>query len=151
MLRRANEIDVVIALDATAPPDIVDGLAMTGGREYAKRYEHPFPILPEDMSTLQTPDATVLEEYEDGETGTEARPRVVYFPLVQNPEYSEFDPQTNTLEGGYCSSFNFVYSKEQVDELSGLTTSLIHRNVDVLKETLRNAVMDRRRRRMSEF
>ena len=47
-------------------------------------------------------------------------PVVIYMPLIKNEKYSKkFDPKK--AESGYCNTFNFLYSKKQFDELSGLT------------------------------
>lgn len=50
-------------------------------------------------------------------------PTIIYLPLLRNDSFSpSFCPRENALtKGGYCSTFNFNYTKEQVMELSGLT------------------------------
>jgi len=50
-------------------------------------------------------------------------PTIIYLPLLRNDSFSKtFCPRENALtKGGYCSTFNFNYTKEQVMELSGLT------------------------------
>ena len=68
-------------------------------------------------------------------------PIVIYLPLKTNPGYSDFDPQENQRAGGYCSTFNFSMTREQVEELSGLTQYNLTQSLDIIKETIMD-VMD---------
>lgn len=61
---------------------------------------------------------------------------LVYFPLIVNENYDpEFDPQT----AEFCSTWNFVYSSEQVNKLHGLAEANVKDNLEkvrkVIKET----------------
>ncbi|KAL9552456.1 hypothetical protein MBANPS3_003755 [Mucor bainieri] len=61
---------------------------------------------------------------------------LVYFPLIVNENYDpEFDPQT----AEFCSTWNFVYSSEQVNKLHGLGEANVKDNLEkvrkVIKET----------------
>jgi phospholipase A2 len=61
---------------------------------------------------------------------------LVYFPLIVNEAYDpDFDPQT----AEFCSTWNFVYSSEQVNKLHGLTEANIKDNLEkvckVIKDT----------------
>ncbi|KAI9011985.1 acyl transferase/acyl hydrolase/lysophospholipase, partial [Phycomyces nitens] len=52
---------------------------------------------------------------------------LLYFPLIQNEDYDrEFDPQT----AEFCSTWNFVYTSEQVTKLSGLAEANFKENLD---------------------
>lgn len=57
-------------------------------------------------------------------------------PLKKNPNYSDFDPQENQRSGGYCSTFNFSMTRDQVEELSGLTQANFMESLDIIKQTI---------------
>jgi phospholipase A2 len=66
---------------------------------------------------------------------------VVYLPLIVNDDYDpDFDPQT----AEFCSTWNFVYSPEQVNKLHGLGEANIKQNTDKIREVFR-AVWERKR------
>lgn len=61
---------------------------------------------------------------------------IVYFPLIVNEKYDpEFDPQN----AEFCSTWNFVYTSEQVNKLHGLAEANMKDNLEkvrkVIKET----------------
>lgn len=61
---------------------------------------------------------------------------IVYFPLIVNEKYDpEFDPQN----AEFCSTWNFVYTSEQVNKLHGLAEANVKENLEkvrkVIKET----------------
>ncbi|KAI8878564.1 FabD/lysophospholipase-like protein [Backusella circina FSU 941] len=66
---------------------------------------------------------------------------LVYLPLIVNGDYDpDFDPQT----AEFCSTWNFVYSPEQVNKLHGLGEANIKQNKDKIREVFR-AVWERKR------
>ncbi|KAF9210820.1 hypothetical protein BGZ59_008896 [Podila verticillata] len=60
---------------------------------------------------------------------------LVYFPLIPNQEYKEFNPSSEA----FCSTFNFEVKEEQVELLAGLAEKNFGKAVEdvrkVLKET----------------
>lgn len=69
---------------------------------------------------------------------------LVYFPLIVNENYDpEFDPQS----AEFCSTWNFVYTSEQVNKLHGLAEANIKDNLEkvrkVVKETWERKRNDR--------
>lgn len=75
---------------------------------------------------------------------------LVYLPLIANPRYEEgFDPQTSE----YCSTWNLVYTGEQVDELAGLAGKNWAEGVDRVRWELRRVWENKRKEReeRSEF
>ncbi|CAO3617653.1 unnamed protein product [Mucor hiemalis] len=61
---------------------------------------------------------------------------IVYFPLIVNDKYDpKFDPQS----AEFCSTWNFVYTSEQVNKLHGLAEANVKDNLEkvrkVIKET----------------
>ncbi|KAL7334172.1 hypothetical protein PS15p_202979 [Mucor circinelloides] len=85
---------------------------------------------------------TIPSSSDDASTTTTSYPEntnpitLVYFPLIVNENYDpEFDPQT----AEFCSTWNFVYSSEQVNKLHGLAEANVKDNLEkvrkVIKET----------------
>ncbi|KAI8379657.1 acyl transferase/acyl hydrolase/lysophospholipase [Radiomyces spectabilis] len=67
---------------------------------------------------------------------------VVYYPLIVNDNYDpEFDPQT----AEFCSTWNFVYTAEQVAKLSDLAEANVKDNIDKTRQVLK-AVWERKRK-----
>ncbi|KAG0177885.1 hypothetical protein DFQ28_005226 [Apophysomyces sp. BC1034] len=67
---------------------------------------------------------------------------VIYFPLIVNDNYDpDFDPQS----AEFCSTWNFVYTAEQVSKLSGLSETNVKDNVQDVKEVMK-AVWERKRK-----
>lgn len=54
--------------------------------------------------------------------------------------YSTFDPQEVQRAGGYCSTFNFNMTTEQVQELSGLSEYNMTIADPVIKETIKQVI-----------
>ena len=67
-------------------------------------------------------------------------PVVIYLPLKHNALYSDFDPQEVQRAGGYCSTFNFNMTKEQIKELSGLSQFNMTMADPVIKETIKKVI-----------
>jgi phospholipase A2 len=71
-------------------------------------------------------------------------PTIVYLPLLRNPAYDiEFDPRENFLQGGFCSTLNFKYTSEQIDQLSGLTEFTLLEARPILKEIIRTVAEEK--------
>ncbi|KAI7898671.1 acyl transferase/acyl hydrolase/lysophospholipase [Cokeromyces recurvatus] len=70
---------------------------------------------------------------------------LVYFPLIVNKNYDpEFDPQT----AEFCSTWNFVYSSEQVNKLHGLAKANIKNNLEKVRKVIRETWKRKRDERL---
>ncbi|XP_004363870.2 hypothetical protein CAOG_03031 [Capsaspora owczarzaki ATCC 30864] len=79
-------------------------------------------------------------------------PIIVYFPMLANPEYSsKFDPLQNLAAGGYCSTFNMHFTREQVEEMAGLTHFNVRRNVEMVRAAFRDVVDNKHKARMRQL
>ncbi|KAJ1962386.1 hypothetical protein IWQ62_003548, partial [Dispira parvispora] len=60
---------------------------------------------------------------------------LVYYPLLANPDYEvvDFDPAT----AAFCSTYNFSYTREQVQHLARLSQYNFDQEVEHLRATLR--------------
>ncbi|EXJ77058.1 phospholipase A2 [Capronia epimyces CBS 606.96] len=71
----------------------------------------------------------------------EAGLAVVYFPLIPNPKVKGVDPDKTD----YMSTWNFVYTPEQIDDVVALAKANFEEGADVTKQTVR-AVYERKKR-----
>ena len=70
---------------------------------------------------------------------------IVYFPLIINENYDpEFDPQS----AEFCSTWNFVYTSEQVNKLHGLTEANVKDNVEKIRKVLKETWQRKREERL---
>ncbi|KAF7724212.1 hypothetical protein EC973_001231 [Apophysomyces ossiformis] len=107
--------------------------------------ENPYPLGPCNIFTSSTTETTATGSGKERETTYPERINpitIIYFPLIGNDSYDpDFDPQT----AEFCSTWNFVYTADQVSKLSGLAERNMRDNVDQIKSVLRT-VWERKRR-----
>jgi len=127
LLRRERGSDVIIALDQSSAPDIYSTRSVAIAQQWAKEEGLPFPECTEALKVDESQaNHTVASKQRctiiPGDV-TRGIPTIIYIPLLRNVAFSpSFCPRLNGLtKGGYCSTFNFCYSADQVMELSGLT------------------------------
>jgi phospholipase A2 len=70
---------------------------------------------------------------------------VVYFPFLKNPKVPGIDPTTSD----FMSTWNFVYTPEQVDSVVDLARANFHEGAERTKSTVR-AVYERKKKRREE-
>lgn len=70
---------------------------------------------------------------------------VVYFPLLPNPKVEGVDPD----KSDYLSTWNFIYSPEQIDKVAELAKTNFEEGADITKRTVR-AVYERRKKERLE-
>lgn len=75
----------------------------------------------------------------------EAGIAVVYFPLLPNPKVEGVDPD----KSDYLSTWNFIYTPEQIDKVVELAKTNFAEGEDVTKRTVR-AVYERKRKQRKE-
>ncbi|KAK5220110.1 hypothetical protein LTR72_007641 [Exophiala xenobiotica] len=78
-------------------------------------------------------------------TRPEAGIAVVYFPLLPNEKVSGVDPDTSD----YMSTWNFIYTPEQIDKVVSLARANFEEGKDVTKRTVR-AVYERKKKERME-
>ncbi|KAL0096298.1 acyl transferase/acyl hydrolase/lysophospholipase [Phycomyces blakesleeanus] len=163
LLRQGRDVDVILAVDLSA--DIQTAHHFDRAEGYAKRrgvkgwpVDAGWPKQHHSSKTNDYPLGTctvfashALETETEEATGetyqTKAqRVTVVYFPFILNKAFDpEFDPQT----AEFCSTWNFVYTSDQVNKLEGLAEKNWTENIDQVREVLRK-VWDRKRRQRLE-
>ena len=70
---------------------------------------------------------------------------IVYFPFIQNPKVEGVDPDASP----FLSTWNFIYSKEEIDKVVALARANFEAGRDQTKRTVR-AVYERKRARRLE-
>jgi phospholipase A2 len=103
-----------------------------------------------DTCTVFTSSSSETTPADDGNSTTTYPENVnpvtlVYFPLIVNPNYDpEFDPQTSE----FCSTWNFVYSSEQVTKLQGLAEANVKDNLDKVRQVFKETWKRKRDERL---
>jgi phospholipase A2 len=93
----------------------------------------------ERVTTDESPSKLVEEDWELMKE--DAGVTVVYFPLLANPKVPGVDPKTSD----YLSTWNFVYSPEQIDNVVSLARANFDEGADQTKRTIR-AVYERKKK-----
>ncbi|KAI8143261.1 acyl transferase/acyl hydrolase/lysophospholipase [Fennellomyces sp. T-0311] len=142
LLREGREADVIIAIDLSA--DIQTSAHFDRAEGYANRRGisgWPVGAGWPKQGTLGTCTVFASQTYDQQPIA------VVYFPLITNPSYDPaYDPQTNQV----LSTWNFVYSADQVAKLTGLAEKNWNDNVEQVKHVLRQVWQRKRTMRLNQ-
>ncbi|KAI7875620.1 FabD/lysophospholipase-like protein [Lichtheimia hyalospora FSU 10163] len=151
LLRKGRDVDVIFAIDLSA--DIQTAPHFERAEGYVRRRGiEGWPMgagWPKDNEqglgtcTVFASEATEKpEQHTTSNMNPDHHPvTLIYFPLISNPNYDpEFDPQT----AEFCSTWNFVYSPGQVQQLMDLAETNFNDNVDHVRQVLRK-VWERKR------
>lgn len=162
LLRKGRDVDLIIAFDLSA--DIESAPHLQRAEGYAKRRgivgwpsgaAWPPSTDSDKNYTLGTctvfTTASSEEAVSDSQSAVEYPERinpitVAYFPLINNERYdADFDPQT----AEFCSTWNFVYTSDQVAKLAGLAEVNWRDNVDKVKQAMKDIWERKRSRRQT--
>ena len=148
LLRKERGSDIIIALDQSSAPDIYSSVSMDILQKFAAEEKMPWPdcsaMLATDPSKVGTP-----QEKHSAANGVRCTivpgdvakgiPTIIYMPLLRNNNFDEkFCPRENALtKGGFCSTFNFQYTADQVMQLSGLTRQNIKDSLEEIKACIK--------------
>lgn len=128
LLRKERAVDIIIVIDNSAG---TTGDELRKTEQYFKQKGLSFPTI--DYTRVHNT-ITVFEDAEHPAT-----PIIVYMPLVKNNKYSEnFDPKNCPDDA--CSTFNFTYKTEIIEELSGLTEFTIIENKEYITKLIRDRI-----------
>lgn len=117
----SRHVDIIIILDNSASEEVGGELAKA--ERYARHHNLSFPRI--DYSLLADIESSPVAIFK--EVGA---PTVIYMPLVKNNQYPALDP--SDCPDSFCDTFNFKYTPEQIDLLTGLTASVIENNKQLL-------------------
>ena len=150
VLHPQRKIDVIIALDASAPVYTVDKKgnkkvdALLGAQEWAKRNNVLFPDILNDTEYQK-----IMQTDSDGRSlqdififkGRGATPTIIYVPFLDNPANRDSGFSVSECMQGECSTFNFGYKKETMKEIRQHVYNTLHTG-DTVKKILQ-AIADK--------
>ncbi|KAG1225015.1 hypothetical protein G6F35_003658 [Rhizopus arrhizus] len=155
LLREGRDVDVILAIDLSA--DIQTAPHFARAESYIKR--RGIDGWPEGAGWPQEKKqvdrkyslgtCTIFEGESKEEVSQKTKKsrsiKLAYFPFILNESYDpEFDPQITE----FCSTWNFVYRREQVDKVIGLAEANMNQNMDTIRELLIKTWKDKRKQRL---
>lgn len=156
LLRKGRDVDVIFAIDLSA--DIQTAPHFERAEGYVRRRGiEGWPKgagWPKDSQqglgtcTVFASEATETpEQHTSSNMDPDFHPvTLIYFPLISNPNYDpDFDPQT----AEFCSTWNFVYTPDQVQQLMDLAETNWNDNVDHVRDVLRKVWERKRKQRLA--
>lgn len=112
LLTHDRHIDIIIICDASG--DVLGAPELHLAEKWAAQNEIPFPKI--DYNGITTRSYTIFDDGEHSKA-----PIIIYVPMVYNAQYSTaFDPQDFLGFGKFLHTFNFKYTEQQANLLTGL-------------------------------
>jgi phospholipase A2 len=130
LLRAARNVSIIIMLDASAT--VHGAPELRKAEAYARRHNLKFPHIDytkinELCSVHQDEDPTI--------------PTVIYMPLVANENYQNgWEP----LRQKFTSTFNFVYTPQEIELLTGLTKTNMLASKDMIIDAIKSSIEKKR-------
>ncbi len=125
-LNSNRPIDIIIIFGNSQKPE--DGQDLKDTETYAKAHNGIFP--PIDYSKTNQICSVHMDQ------NNQTCPVVIYLPLIKNPTYQNNWNPSPLAPGSFTSTINFVYTPDQVKQLSGLAT------YNISQETTKQAIID---------
>ncbi|KAI8347618.1 acyl transferase/acyl hydrolase/lysophospholipase [Choanephora cucurbitarum] len=163
LLRKGRDVDVIIAVDSSAEIQHMDYFDRAEG--YAKRRGIQgwpkgagWPKTGSDRTyalgtctVFDSSSSETIPDREDASATTTTYPdhvnpiTLIYLPLIVNEHYDpDFDPQ----QAEFTSTWNFSYTREQVEKLHGLAKRNVHDNIDTIRQVIRKTWERKRNERL---
>lgn len=122
LLRPERAIDIIIILDASAG---VLGTQLYNAQMHANKWGYPFPRI--NYNLINQPCSIHWDK------SNNQAPMVIYLPLIKNPGYdNDWDP----FKVAFTSTYNFIYSPEQTQLLSGLTSYNMSQSMPLIMDMI---------------
>ncbi|CEP10098.1 hypothetical protein [Parasitella parasitica] len=162
LMRQGRDVDVILAIDLSA--DIQTATHFDRAESYIKRRGiQGWPTgagwpKERDNSSEKYPlgsctifDSEAQEQVTTTSNTTHTRKHqpitLAYFPFIVNKAFdAEFDPQ----EEEFCSTWNFVYTPEEVKKVTGLAEANWNDNIEKIRQMLRKTWERKRKERLQE-
>jgi phospholipase A2 len=129
LLRIDRKADIIIILDASA--DLRGAPALAKAQAYAQQYKLPFPVI--DYTGIGSKICSIFHDPNDPQV-----PVIIYFPLVNNANYGAFNPAD--FMSSHLNTYNFIYTAEQIEQLSGLMAFNVQESLPVIKEVIEKVI-----------
>jgi phospholipase A2 len=162
LLRQGRDVDVILAMDLSA--DIQTATHFDRAESYIKRRGIKgwptgagWPKQKEDHSEDKYPlgSCTIFEsEAKEQVTTTASESKTIekqnpitlaYFPFIVN---KQFDPDFDPQEQEFCSTWNFVYTADQVEKVTGLAEANWNDNLEKIRRILKKTWERKRNERL---
>ena len=137
LLRPERKVDIIIVCDASASAH-KGAPAVRKAEKWARDKGLKFPKIDYDIIGKN-----IISVFKD-ETDKDV-PTIIYMSIVKNRKFNaEFDP-VKEIQNGFCNTFNFKYTPEQFELLSGLMEHNIIESQEIIKREIRNKIESKKR------
>ena len=153
LLRKERETDLILAFDQSSSPDILSSVSISVAESFSRSEGLGFPDCTDALSPAEGSTEKRKLTKMNGQKCTVVKgdlakgvPWIIYMPLLKCDLYSkDFCPRLNgaSKEGGYCSTFNFKYTEQNVMELSGLTEHNVKESLKTIKTVITEITAER--------
>lgn len=138
VVKKERAIDVIVILDTNIQRGGKSSSLRKSMREVGKYFDR-LPTI--DYNLVDARDRGCLVFKNSDPVG----PTIIYLPLVKSDAYSTtFDPDQIISLGGYLRTGNFIYTKEQANQLVGLTEFSMREARELIAQALKDKVMVKR-------
>lgn len=139
LMRSARDLDLIVACDA-----MVDLTSLKLAAVHFKRNNIKFPDVSDLTEAIISKPLTVLNDPRMANYDKDMI-TIAYCPFIKNDTFStEFDP-IECREKGFCNTLNFNYTKEQAEQVIGLTRY----NVNFIKNEIKSVLQALQRQKTS--
>ncbi|KAJ3295478.1 hypothetical protein HK104_002617 [Borealophlyctis nickersoniae] len=138
-LRPERAVDIILVLDASMETGLDPWLKRA--ESFARDWHVKFPKIPSSENAneeFKRSICSVLQTPEKDRT-------VIYMPLVANKDY---DPEFDPTVAAFCATYNFTFTRDQVDKLSGLAAKNVEGSLKRLREAVKQAWKQKKKQRM---
>lgn len=159
LLREGRDVDVILAVDLSA--DIQTATHFDRAESYIKRRgikgwpsgagwpkDHSEEKYPLGSCTIFDGESKEVTDTTTSKTVKKVHPiTLAYFPFIVNNAYDpKFDPQ----EEEFCKTWNFVYTPDQVEKVTGLAKANWDDNLDKIRNILKKTWERKRNERLEQ-
>ena len=130
LLEEQRKPDIIIVLDSSTQKFLRPANALKQAEKELTEQGHKFP--PIDYKKAVTQNLSIFRDENDPDC-----PIIIFIPLQKDVSYSKtFNPATSK----FCKTTNFSYSKNQAEQLAGLTEHVIKNNKNVILDLIKEVV-----------
>ncbi len=131
LLHPERALDMLVIYDVSAGNDQFQTLQEV--KAYTQAHNIPFPEI--DYALLKEQSWAILHDDKNSQV-----PIVVYIALAKEEAYNpDFDP-IESIKSGFCSTFNFKYTPDEIDLLAGLAGYRLEKLLDPILESIAQIV-----------
>ena len=142
LLQQERIPDVLIIIEMSSTPLCETGQTLQDALKWVRARDLPFPKIDFEKTRIPFPDNLPYVIFKDEER--DYVPIVIYTALQKIPSFSEeFDPIQNMKDGGFCGTFNYKFTADQIHQITGVMAELAKSLESALKEVVRDVIRKR--------